>query len=142
MWIRRYTLFHGKKHPSAMGAEEVNAFLNSLAVDGKVSASTQNQALSALLFLYKSVWEEPLPWLNDLVRAQRPQRLPVVLTVDEVRRVIDAVEESSRLIVKLPYGSGLRLLEALTLRIKDIDFAGRQVTVRRTERSLVVIASA
>jgi integron integrase len=130
MWIRRYILFHGKKHPSAMGGEEVNAYLTSLAVDGKVSASTQNQALSALLFLYKAVLEEPLPWLHDLVRAQRPQRLPVVLTVDEVRRVIDAVEEPSRLIVKLLYGSGLRLLEALTLRVKDVDFARGQVTVR------------
>ena len=130
MWIRRYILFHGKKHPSAMGADEVNAFLSHLAVAEKVSASTQNQALSALLFLYKSVLEDPLPWLHDLVRAQRPQRLPVVLSVDEVRRVIDAVEEPSRLIVKLLYGSGLRLLEALTLRIKDIDVARGQVTVR------------
>lgn len=118
MWIRRYILFHGKKHPSAMGADEVNAFLTRLAVDEKVSASTQNQALSALLFLYKSVLEDPLPWLHDLVRAQRPQRLPVVLTVDEVRRVIDAVEEPSRLVVRLLYGSGLRLLEALTLRVR------------------------
>ena len=120
----------GRVTASAMGGEEVNAFLTSLAVDGKVSASTQNQALSALLFLDKAVLDEPLPWLHDLVRAQRPQRLPVVLTVDEVRRVIDAVEEPSRLIVKLLYGSGLRLLEALTLRVKDVDFARGQVTVR------------
>jgi len=88
-WIRRYILFHGKRHPSAMGADEVNAFLSALATEKRVSAATQNQALSALIFLYRVVLEDPLPWLNDLVRAQRPVRLPVVLTVDEVRCVIE-----------------------------------------------------
>ena len=130
MWIRRFILFHGKKHPSAMGAAEVNAFLNDLAVERTVSAATQNQALSALLFLYRHVLAEPLPWLDDLIRAQRPQRLPVVLTVDEVREVIRRVAPPSALVVKLLYGAGLRLLEALTLRIKDIDFERGQITVR------------
>ena len=130
MWIRRYILFHGKKHPSAMAADEANAFLTSLAVERSVSASTQNQALSALLFLYREVLQEPLPWLDDIVRAQRPERLPVVLTVDEVREVMARVAPSARLVVQLLYGSGLRLLEALTLRIKDLDFARGQITVR------------
>ena len=118
MWIRRFILFHGKRHPSSMGAEEVNAFLSHLAVDRTVSASTQNQALAALLFLYRHVLEEPLPWIDDIVRAQRPERLPVVLTIDEVRQVIAEVEPPSRLVVQLLYGSGLRLLEALMLRMK------------------------
>ena len=130
MWIRRFILHHGKRHPSAMGANEVNAFLSHLAVDRTVSASTQNQALAALLFLYRHVLEEPLPWLDDIVRAQRPERLPVVLTVDEVREVIGHLAAPARLVVQLLYGSGLRLLEALTLRVKDVDFARGQLTVR------------
>ena len=129
-WIRRFILYHGKRHPSAMGANEVNAFLSHLAVDRTVSASTQNQALAALLFLYRNVLEEPLPWLDDIVRAQRPERLPVVLTVDEVRQVIGVLAAPARLVVQLLYGSGLRLLEALALRIKDVDFARGQLTVR------------
>jgi len=108
MWIRRYILFHGKKHPSAMSSEEVNAFLSFLAVDRHVSASTQNQALSALL-LYREVLQERLPWLNELVRAQRPERLPVVPTVDEVREVIEEMRSTPRLVAMLLYGSGLRL---------------------------------
>jgi integrase len=111
MWVRRYILDHRKTHPSAMGANEVNAFLSSLAVNERVSASTQNQALSALIFLYCVVLEDPLPWLQDVIRAQRPERLPVVLTVDEVRRVIAEIDPPSRLVVKLLYGAGLRLLE-------------------------------
>ena len=130
MWVRRYILYHGKRHPSAMGADEVNAFLSSLAVDEKVSASTQNQALSALLFCYREVLEDPLPWLSEIVRAHRPQRLPVVLSVDEVQQVIAEVENRYRLIVQLLYGSGLRLLEALTLRVKDVDFGRGQLTIR------------
>jgi len=130
MWIRRYILFHGKKHPSAMGGEEANAFLSYLALDRHVSAATQNQALSALLFLYREVLAEPLPWLDDLIRAQRSQHLPVVLTIDEVREVIAQVRGRSKLIVRLLYGAGLRLLEALTLRIKDLDFERGQITVR------------
>ncbi|MCU1348084.1 MAG: integron integrase [Acidobacteria bacterium] len=120
MWIRRFILFHGTRHPSAMGAEEVNAFLSHLAVEQTVSASTQNQALATLLFLYRNVLAEPLPWIDDIVRAQRPLRLPVVLTTDEVRRVIEEVSPPvARLVVRLLYGSGLRLLAALMLRAKD-----------------------
>ena len=111
------------------GNASVFALLSHLAVDRTVSASTQSQALAALLFLYRHVLEEPLPWLDDIVRAQRPERLPVVLTVDEMRDVIAAVSPAARL-VQLLYGSGLRLLEALMLRIKDVDFARGQVTVR------------
>lgn len=117
-------------HPAAMGADEANAFLTSLAVDRHVSASTQNQAMSALLFLYREVLKEPLPWLDDLVRAQRPARLPVVLTVDEVRDVLSRIPVATRLVAHLLYGSGLRLLEALTLRIKDVDFGRCQLVIR------------
>ena len=130
MWIRRFILFHGKRHPASMGADEVNAFLSSLALDARVAAATQNQALSALIFLYRVVLDDPLPWLHDLVRAQRPIRLPVVLSIDEVRRVIDRVGGVSQLVVQVLYGSGLRLLEALMLRVKDIDFERGQLTVR------------
>lgn len=129
-WIRRFILFHNKRHPASMAAEEVNAFLTSLAVEQRVSGSTQNQALSALLFLYRAVLDEPLPWLKDIIRAQRPLHLPVVLTVDEVHRVIDRMEGLGRLVAQLLYGSGLRLLEGLMLRVKDVDFERGQITVR------------
>jgi len=129
-WVKRFILFHNKRHPSSMGADEVNAFLSSLAVDGHVSASTQNQALAALLFLYRNVLDDPLPWINDIVRAQRPMRLPVVLSVDEVRAVLENVAPPAQTVAKLLYGSGLRLLEALTLRVKDVDFARQQITIR------------
>lgn len=129
-WAKRFIFFHGKRHPASMGAEEVNAFLSSLAVDGHVSASTQNQALSALLFLYRNVLDDPLPWINDIVRAPRPLRLPVVLTVDEVRDVLQNVSGPAHAVALLLYGSGLRLLEALTLRVKDVDFARQQITIR------------
>jgi integron integrase len=130
MWIRRFILFHGKRHPSSMGGEEVNAFLTSLAVDDHVSASTQNQALSALLFLYREVLQEPLPWMDDLIRAARPLRLPVVLTPDEVRSVIHRLPGVTQTIALILYGAGLRLLECLTLRVKDVDFHRRQITIR------------
>jgi integrase len=94
MWIKRFILFHNKRHPASMGGEEVNAFLTSLAVDDHVSASTQNQALSALLFLYREVLQDPLPWMDELIRANRPVRLPVVLTPDEVRGVIQRMPAS------------------------------------------------
>jgi site-specific recombinase XerD len=113
-----------------MGAEEVNAFLSDLAVRRTVSASTQNQALSALLFLYRNVLQEALPWIDDIVRAQRPERLPVVLTIEEVRDVIARVPTPAKLVAQLLYGSGLRLLEALMLRIKDVDFARGQLAMR------------
>jgi integron integrase len=129
-WIRRFILFHHKRHPSAMGAEEVNAFLTHLAVSENIAASTQAQALSALLFLYKHVLGDPLPWLDDVVRARKPRKLPVVLTREEVRAILGGLEGTPRLVVALLYGAGLRLLEALRLRVKDLDFSARIVTVR------------
>ncbi len=113
-----------------MGGDEVNAFLSSLAVEGKVSASTQNQALSALLFLYREVLNDPLPWLDDLIRAHRSFRVPVVLTSDEVRRLLDHMDGVPRLVALLMYGGGLRLLECLSLRIKDVNFARHEIFVR------------
>jgi integron integrase len=133
MWAKRFILFHNKRHPSSMGAEEVNAFLSALALHDRVSASTQNQALNALLFLYRHVLQDPLPWLQDVVRARRQMHLPVVLTPDEVRAVIDRMHGVPRIVAQLLYGSGLRLMEAMTLRVKDIDFHRRQLTVRDTK---------
>jgi integron integrase len=129
-WIRRYILFHGKRHPADMGRPELTAFLSSLAVEGRVAASTQNQALSALLFLYREVLEVEVPWLDDVVRAKRPQRLPIVLTRDEVRAVIRPLRGMPRLMASLLYGSGLRLLECCRLRVQDIDFGSNQIVVR------------
>ncbi|HUP50116.1 MAG TPA: integron integrase [Thermoanaerobaculia bacterium] len=130
LWARRFILFHGKRHPAAMGADEVNAFLTSLAVDSRVSASTQTQALCAILFLYRVVLGDALPWIDDLVRAKRPERLPVVLTRDEVASVLRRIVGTPNLVARLLYGSGLRLLEALRLRVKDVDIARRQILVR------------
>jgi integron integrase len=146
MWAKRFILFHNKRHPSSMGAEEVNAFLSALALHDRVSASTQNQALNALLFLYRHVLEDPLPWLQDVIRARRPMHLPVVLTPDEVRSVIEHMSGVPRIAAQLLYGSGLRLMEAMTLRIKDVDFTRRQLTVRDTkgkrDRSTMLAESA
>ena len=129
-WIRRFILFHGKRHPAEMGGSEVAQFLSSLAVEGRVAASTQNQALSALLFLYRYVLHQELPWLDDVVRARRPKHLPIVLTRDEVRAVISKLDGTPRLMAGLLYGSGLRLLECARLRVQDIDFAMNQIIVR------------
>jgi integron integrase len=129
-WIKRYIFFHGKRHPAEMGAAEVAAFLTSLAVQGKVAASTQNQALSALLFLYREVLGIELPWLDDVVRAKRPLHLPVVLTRDEVRAVIQRLHAAPRLMAILLYGAGLRLLECCRLRVQDVDFATNQIVIR------------
>jgi integron integrase len=129
-WIKRYIFFHGKRHPAEMAAPEVTAFQTSLAVHDKVAASTQNQALSALLFLYREVLGVELPWLDDVVRAKRPQHLPVVLTRDEVRAVLQQLDGVSRLMALLLYGSGLRLLECCHLRVKDIDFSTNQIVIR------------
>jgi integron integrase len=129
-WIKRYIFFHGKRHPSEMGAEEVTRFLSSLALHGHVSASTQNQALSAILFLYQEVLRQNLPWLDGIVRAKRSVRLPVVLTRDEVQAVLSQLRGTSRLIATLLYGAGLRLLECARLRVKDVDFATNQILVR------------
>jgi integron integrase len=129
-WIKRFILFHNKRHPSAMGADEVNAFLTSLAVEGRVAAATQNQALSAILFLYRVVLEDPLPWIGEIVRARRPEHVPTVLSLAEARMVIDTLQGVSRLVTQLLYGSGLRLLECLRLRVKDLDFARYEIFVR------------
>jgi len=129
-WIKRFILFHDKRHPQTMGAAEVQAFLTDLAVTQQVAASTQNQALSALLFLYKEVLHQEIPWLEDVIRAKKPKKLPVVLTRDEVRRVFQHLEAPSWLMASLLYGSGLRLMECLRLRVKDVDFAMHQITVR------------
>ena len=129
-WIRRFIFFHGKRHPAEMGAPEVTKFLSSLAVEGNVAASTQNQALGALLFLYRDVLEQGLPWLEDVVRAKRPARLPVVLTRAEVRTLLFHMRGVPRLMAMLLYGAGLRLLECARLRVKDVDFARNRLTVR------------
>jgi integron integrase len=118
------------RHPSALGVAEVERFLSMLAEERRVSAATQNQALSALLFLYREVLAEPLPWLEGVVRAKVPQRLPTVLTRDEVRAVLARLPERERLFATLLYGAGLRLLEGLTLRVKDVDFGAAQIIVR------------
>ncbi len=129
-WVRRFILFHDKRHPRMMGAPEVEAFLTHLAVTRKVSASTQNQALAALLFLYQKVLELELPWLKDVVRAKPSRHLPVVLTHKEVRAVLAKLEDEYWLIGSILYGGGLRLQEALQLRVKDVDFDLRQLVVR------------
>ena len=129
-WIRRFVWFHGKRHPRDMGTAEVEAFLTDLAVKRGVSAATQNQALAALLFLYKEVLGIQLPWLDEMVRAKRPQHLPTVLTVREVGAVLAGLEGTLCLIARLLYGTGMRLLEGLRLRVKDVDFDMRQITVR------------
>jgi integron integrase len=129
-WIKRFILFHGKRHPKEMGAAEVEAFLTHLAVTRQVSASTQNQAKSALLFLYKQVLGVELPWLDDVTQAQAPKRLPVVLTQHEVQSVLSRMDGTMWLIASLLYGSGLRIMEALRLRVKDVDFARREIVVR------------
>ncbi len=129
-WIKRFIRFHGMRHPRDLGEGEVNAFLTHLAVADRVSASTQSQALSALLFLFQDVLRRPLGSLDDVVRARPAHRLPVVLTRDEVRLVLGLVEGVPRLVTALLYGAGLRLLEALRLRIQDIDDALNQLLVR------------
>jgi len=129
-WARRYILFHGKRHPKALGAAELEAFLTHLAVVRKVSASTQNQARSALLFLYKEVLGIKLPWLDGVVTAKKGKRLPVVLTQHEARSLLGELSGTNWLVASLLYGSGLRLLEALRLRVKDIEFERREIVVR------------
>jgi len=129
-WIRRFIHFHGKRHPAELAATEIERFLTHLAVEDEVSASTQNQALSALLFLYREVLEVELPWIESVVRAKKPVRLPVVLSRTDVQALIDQLEHPFHLVSQLLYGSGLRLMEALRLRLKDIDFAYSQIVVR------------
>ncbi len=129
-WIRRFILFHNKRHPSEMGQSEINEFLSSLAIKSRVGASTQNQALSALLFLYRNVLGMPFPKLENVIRAKRPNRLPTVMTRDEVRRVLGKLSGTHRIIAALLYGSGLRLLECLRLRVKDVQFGLDRIMVR------------
>lgn len=129
-WVRDFVRFHGLRHPSEMGAAEVEQFLSHLAVRRQVSASTQNQALSALLFLYKHVLRIELPWLDDVVRAKRPERLPVVLTREETQRLLALLEGEIALVAGLLYGAGMRLMEVVRLRVKDVDFARREILVR------------
>ncbi len=129
-WIRRFIYFSGRRHPRELGAPEVTGFLNHLARERNVAASTQNQALSALLFLYREALQTPLPWLDQLERAQRPARLPTVLTAAEVRRLLSGMRGTRWLMASLLYGAGLRLRECLTLRVKDVDFGYRQIMVR------------
>jgi integron integrase len=129
-WVRRYVNFHGRKHPREMGAPEVEAFLTHLAVGAKVSASTQNQALQALLFLYRHVLDVELPWLDNVTRASRPRRLPVVLSAAEVRAVLAELDGTCWLIASLLYGSGLRLMEAHRLRVKDMVMERGELIVR------------
>jgi integron integrase len=129
-WIRRYILFHGKRPPLAMGGSEVNQFLTHLAVEGQVSASTQNQALSALLFLYSAVLERPLPHIEDLVRAKRPDRIPTVLSRKEVQEVLGRMNGTPLLVATLLYGTGMRLIECLRLRLKELDFDRGEILVR------------
>ncbi|MCM8596286.1 integron integrase [Accumulibacter sp.] len=129
-WVRRFIVFHGKRHPQELGAREVETFLSHLAVEGRVSAATPNQARSALLFLYKEVLETELPWLEDVEPAKTTRCLPVVLTPDEVRRLLAPLEGATALIVQLLYGTRMRLMECLRLRVKDVDFARSEIIVR------------
>ncbi|RZJ15840.1 MAG: integron integrase [Acidovorax sp.] len=129
-WARRFIVFHDKRHPQEMGAVEVEAFLSHLAVERQVSASTQNQAKAALLYLYRQVLAMDLPWLNEVVQAKTPKRLPVVLTPTEVRELLLHMDGTTGLIGQLLYGTGMRLLEALRLRVKDVEFARREIIVR------------
>ena len=129
-WILRFIRFHGKRHPAEMGAEEIETFLTHLAVEGKVAAATQNQAKSAILFLYREVLQVDLPWLQGVTRAKEPTRLPVVLTEQEARRVLDSMAGTHGLMARLLYGSGMRLMEAVRLRVLDVDFQRGEILVR------------
>jgi integrase len=129
-WIRRFILFHGKRHPREMGAAEVEAFLTHLAVDRTVSFSTQNQALAALLFLYKQVLSIELPWLDNLTWAKRPARLPTVLSREEVHAVLGRMDGIYGLMARLLYGTGMRLMECVRLRVKDVDFDWGEILIR------------
>lgn len=129
-WARRYILFHGKRHPKDMGADEVQTFLSYLALERNVAASTQNQAKAALLFLYREVLQIELPWLDEIIAAKSGKRLPVVLTPAEMRNLLNAMSGTMGLVATLLYGSGMRLQEGLRLRVKDIEFSRREIVVR------------
>ena len=121
-WIKRFILFHNKRHPEELGERDISAFLTHLAVEKQVSASTQNQALASILFLYKAVLEQELEWLDGVVRAKRSQRLPTVLSRPEVAALFEHLTGTHRLMAQLMYGTGMRLMECIQLRAKDIDF--------------------
>lgn len=144
-WIRRFIMANGKRHPRELGAAQVEAFLTALAVEGKVAASTQNQALSAVLFLYREVLGLKLAWMDDVVRAKRPQRVPTVLSQAEVRALLAHMDGRMALLARLLYGTGMRLMEGVRLRVKDLDFARNEITVREgkgsTDRRTVLPAS-
>lgn len=129
-WVKRYIRFHQYRHPLEMGAPEVEAFLSDLAVRRDVSASTQNQALAALLFLYKQVLRQDLPWLGEVVRAKKPARLPVVLSMEEVHLILELLDGQVGLVARLLYGGGMRLLEGIRLRVKDVDFSRNEIIIR------------
>lgn len=132
-WIRQFILFHGKRHPSEMGAAEVEAFLTYLATQRHVSSATQNQALSALLFLYRDVLAVELPWVDGFERSKKPRRLPVVLTVSEIQALLketDIAPMPINLIIKLLYGTGMRLMEAVRLRVKDVELTRKELIIR------------
>jgi integrase len=129
-WIKRHIFFHDTRHPKDMGAAEIEAFLTHLAVQQKVAASTQNQALSALLFLYRDVLRQPLGGTIDAIRARKPAHLPTVLTTEEAPQVIGALSRTHALMAKVLYGTGMRLMECLRLRVKDLDVAQQQIIVR------------
>jgi integron integrase len=129
-WIKRYIFFHKKRHPEEMGGHEMEQFLNHLAVEKHVAASTQNQALSALVFLYREVLRKDFEWMDNLERAKKPARLPVVLTESEARHTLAHLDGRNWLMASLLYGAGLRLMECVRLRVKDVDFGYRQITVR------------
>lgn len=147
--IRRFILYHGKRHPAQMGVDEIRQYLSHLVTDGNVSASTQNVALAALLFLYREVLQMELPLIEGVERARKPRRVPVVLTREEVRRVLAQVSGTHRLVVDLLYGAGLRIMECMRLRVQDVDFAYQQIIVhdgkggkdRRTVLPLPVVDS-
>ena len=129
-WIKRFILFHDRKHPREMGGAQVEAFLSHLATEGRVAASTQNQALSSLLFLYREVLAIELPWMEGIVRAKRPARVPVVLSEGEVKALLAQLDGTRWLAASLLYATGMRLLEGLRLRVKDVDFQRREIAVR------------
>lgn len=129
-WIKRFILFHGKRHPRDMCENEISAFLTDLAVNRNVSASTQNQAFNALLFLYRNVLQMEFGELENVERAKRPKRLPVVFTKEEIKKIIGQLEAYKWIMAQLMYGAGLRVMECVRLRVKDIDFGYRQILVR------------
>jgi integron integrase len=129
-WVKRFILYHNKRHPREMGGKEVEAFLSHLTTQGNVSSSTQNQALSALLFLYREVLDQMLPWMDDVIRAKKPQRLPVVLSQQDVRKVLNLMQGMHGLIARVLYGTGMRIMECCRLRVQDIDFDRGEILIR------------